>query len=259
MKYLYPYECEKRRLSTPAELQAAIDGNRREGRRSSYGQYDSVQRSPNPSQMSPLSLVSQHQQIAARMNSVMTGGIGLHNGAHHPTHPQPMGQPLNGGPMAGLAPNEFETRMMEYMKLLNKEIRGSAATPPRQGDSSPPNISSPLNPLEMSRMTLWSLYNNNQPPPIEPQKEALNLSDPSIQLPPVVKREQENRESSPPPKKLIKEEDEVGKPQSTHIKINSRGMSYLIRLIRTILYKLYVKLCVCNLIQEASTIQHFLK
>lgn len=34
MKYLYPYECEKKNLSTPAELQAAIDGNRREGRRS---------------------------------------------------------------------------------------------------------------------------------------------------------------------------------------------------------------------------------
>lgn len=128
MKYLYPYECEKRRLSTPAELQAAIDGNRREGRRSSYGQYETVQRSPNPSQMSPLSLVTQQQQqqIAARMSSV----IGIHNGAHHPSHPQPMGQPLNGGPMAGLAPNEFETRMMEYMKLLNKEIRGSAVTPP---------------------------------------------------------------------------------------------------------------------------------
>lgn len=40
MKYLYPYECEKKNLSTPAELQAAIDGNRREGRRSSYGQYE---------------------------------------------------------------------------------------------------------------------------------------------------------------------------------------------------------------------------
>lgn len=40
MKYLYPYECEKKGLSTPAELQAAIDGNRREGRRSSYGQFD---------------------------------------------------------------------------------------------------------------------------------------------------------------------------------------------------------------------------
>ncbi|XP_076364734.1 AT-rich interactive domain-containing protein 3A-like isoform X2 [Tachypleus tridentatus] len=39
MKYLYPYECEKEKLSTPEELQAAIDGNRREGRRSSYTQY----------------------------------------------------------------------------------------------------------------------------------------------------------------------------------------------------------------------------
>ncbi|XP_052791466.1 AT-rich interactive domain-containing protein 3C-like isoform X2 [Mya arenaria] len=39
MKYLYPYECEKLHLSTPQELQAAIDGNRREGRRSGYG-YD---------------------------------------------------------------------------------------------------------------------------------------------------------------------------------------------------------------------------
>ncbi|XP_041756297.1 AT-rich interactive domain-containing protein 3A isoform X3 [Coregonus clupeaformis] len=36
MKYLYPYECEKRRLSSPGELQAAIDSNRREGRRQSY-------------------------------------------------------------------------------------------------------------------------------------------------------------------------------------------------------------------------------
>ena len=39
MKYLYPYECEKLKLSSPAELQAAIDGNRREGRRPSYS-YD---------------------------------------------------------------------------------------------------------------------------------------------------------------------------------------------------------------------------
>ncbi|XP_069758722.1 AT-rich interactive domain-containing protein 3B-like isoform X2 [Narcine bancroftii] len=36
MKYLYPYECEKQSLSSPAELQAAIDSNRREGRRPSY-------------------------------------------------------------------------------------------------------------------------------------------------------------------------------------------------------------------------------
>ncbi|XP_061879938.1 AT-rich interactive domain-containing protein 3A [Entelurus aequoreus] len=37
MKYLYPYECDKRGLSSPGELQAAIDSNRREGRRQSYG------------------------------------------------------------------------------------------------------------------------------------------------------------------------------------------------------------------------------
>ncbi|ELU13411.1 hypothetical protein CAPTEDRAFT_64285, partial [Capitella teleta] len=37
MKYLYPYECEKLKLSNPSELQSAIDGNRREGRRPSYG------------------------------------------------------------------------------------------------------------------------------------------------------------------------------------------------------------------------------
>lgn len=37
MKYLYPYECEKRGLSNPNELQAAIDSNRREGRRQPFG------------------------------------------------------------------------------------------------------------------------------------------------------------------------------------------------------------------------------
>ncbi|KAI4542388.1 hypothetical protein MJG53_003576 [Ovis ammon polii x Ovis aries] len=34
MKYLYPYECETRALSSPGELQAAIDSNRREGQES---------------------------------------------------------------------------------------------------------------------------------------------------------------------------------------------------------------------------------
>ncbi|XP_074605247.1 retained isoform X2 [Brevipalpus obovatus] len=73
MKYLYPYECEKEQLSSPDELQQAIDGNRREGRRSSYGHYaDMVNPSPSsasgvvsrnhtPSHhTSPLSLVSRH-------------------------------------------------------------------------------------------------------------------------------------------------------------------------------------------------------
>ncbi|KAI7802112.1 AT-rich interactive domain-containing protein 3B-like [Triplophysa rosa] len=36
MKYLYPFECERKALSSPTELQTAIDSNRREGRRPSY-------------------------------------------------------------------------------------------------------------------------------------------------------------------------------------------------------------------------------
>ena len=38
-KYLYPYECRMVNLSSPTELQTAIDGNRREGRRTGYDTY----------------------------------------------------------------------------------------------------------------------------------------------------------------------------------------------------------------------------
>ncbi|XP_076588551.1 AT-rich interactive domain-containing protein 3A-like [Chaetodon auriga] len=48
MKYLYPFECEKKGLSSPGQLQAAINSNRREGRRPSYT--NSLYRySPSPS------------------------------------------------------------------------------------------------------------------------------------------------------------------------------------------------------------------
>ena len=50
MKYLYPFECEKEGLSNPAELQAAIDGNRREGRRPTYGS-PSFMGAPNSQQV----------------------------------------------------------------------------------------------------------------------------------------------------------------------------------------------------------------
>ncbi|XP_078541272.1 AT-rich interactive domain-containing protein 3B isoform X1 [Lissotriton helveticus] len=55
MKYLYHYECEKKSLSSPAELQAAIDGNRREGRRPSY---TSALFSYSPSTSGPSSILS---------------------------------------------------------------------------------------------------------------------------------------------------------------------------------------------------------
>ncbi|XP_067001246.1 protein dead ringer isoform X2 [Anabrus simplex] len=243
MKYLYPYECEKRRLSTPAELQAAIDGNRREGRRSSYGTYNEmVQRSPvpnlpvsHPGQMSPLSLVT-NSRPAINGNSGNHHGHPPHHPPHHPAHPPPHSQPLGPGMysvgMPNLAPSEFEARMVEYVKLLNKELRSNAGTPPnnRQGSNSPPTPSSPqeaaLNALEMSRLTLWNLYGGNSAPaplppvPMEPQKEALNLDVRERE----VKREHEEPVGPPPAKRLLGDEDGVKMAQSgTHIKIASRG------------------------------------
>jgi len=75
MKFLYRYECHKLGLSTPAELQVAIEGNKREGRRTSYygdigqiqspssngtannGHQANSSQHPNQSQMSPVSMV----------------------------------------------------------------------------------------------------------------------------------------------------------------------------------------------------------
>ncbi|CAD7077773.1 unnamed protein product [Hermetia illucens] len=186
MKYLYPYECEKKNLSTPGELQAAIDGNRREGRRSSYGPYDGmqnqlqlpqVQRPPVPNsmqQMSPLALVAH----------------GNAPSAHH----RMLAPHLN---QMGITQHEIEQRMMEYIKFFQPLKDAHAAQTP--------NLEA-LNALEMSRVALWSLYGNNTSPPasnntspqgpIEPQREALNLSEspPSVNI----KRERDHPEPESP-------------------------------------------------------------
>ncbi|KAK0161879.1 hypothetical protein PV327_008283 [Microctonus hyperodae] len=223
MKYLYPYECDRQQLSTQLELQAAIDGNRREGRRSSYGAYS--------------------------------------------------------GP-------DFDSRMVEYVKLINKELRGgggggspppSLPPPPpppppitsRQSGATSPSETSPrdsaLSALEFSRMTLWNMYNNNgmypnigHHTPISPhishsphtrpsspeQREALDLglrSSPNSTSPnrhsPISginlhhKREHDIDSCGPPPLKRSLFDDDVNnvndKPvptfAGTHIKISNRG------------------------------------
>lgn len=72
MKYLYPFECEKKGLSSPGELQAAIDSNRREGRRPSYT--NSLYRySPSPSS-APHALLS-----SPTMQTASTGNNGLNS------------------------------------------------------------------------------------------------------------------------------------------------------------------------------------
>ncbi|KAK9294434.1 hypothetical protein QLX08_010954 [Tetragonisca angustula] len=269
MKYLYPYECEKRRLSTPAELQAAIDGNRREGRRSSYGTYAAnsgttnetlVQRNPHQSnslalhaQMSPLSLVTavaaggQHHGPQSLLN-----GSAVHTPSpHHPHHPQHLqglpGPPSNAGPMPGMAPAEFEARMVEYVKLLNKELRSaSSVTPPptnhRQDSASPPPSTPPRDASGFGHQPPMS----PQPSPIpagstpEPQREALDLglrSSPMVSplrlnspLPGgnmQVKRDQDAiaPAGSTSAKRSLADDDSSNERNviGTHIKISNRG------------------------------------
>ncbi|CAH8431970.1 unnamed protein product [Schistosoma rodhaini] len=70
MKYLYPYECETLGLSSPNELQAAIDGNRREARRSSYTFDYPMMNPPNTSRStSPVSTKSANPQTTTTNTS----------------------------------------------------------------------------------------------------------------------------------------------------------------------------------------------
>uniref|UniRef100_A0A8C1ZS08 AT-rich interactive domain-containing protein 3 n=1 Tax=Cyprinus carpio TaxID=7962 RepID=A0A8C1ZS08_CYPCA len=72
MKYLYPYECERKALSSPSELQAAIDSNRREGRRPSYS--NSLFRfSPSPGS-------APHILTPPKMHLSALGAMGALNG-----------------------------------------------------------------------------------------------------------------------------------------------------------------------------------
>lgn len=83
MKYLYPYECEKRGLSSPGELQAAIDSNRREGRRQSFGStvfsYSPVATptllSSPKLQMSHLSMPTQNSVHISQVPDIKKGNI----------------------------------------------------------------------------------------------------------------------------------------------------------------------------------------
>lgn len=198
MKYLYPYECDKKNLSTPDELQAAIDGNRREGRRSSYGQYEAIHNqlpmqqmarqslSGGLQQMSPLALVTH----AAAANNPQAAAQAAAAAAHHRLMTAPAF-----AQMPNLMSHDFEQRMLEYLKLLqaNKEQNVEAAasaisnsngnghtmthsqqqsaqqhqSTSRQRSQSP-DVSQheAFNVLGMSRVALWQMVNNHASPPV---------------------------------------------------------------------------------------------
>ncbi|XP_029285306.1 AT-rich interactive domain-containing protein 3A [Cottoperca gobio] len=92
MKYLYPYECDKRGLSNPNELQAAIDSNRREGRRQSFGS-SLFTYSPNGT---PTMLSSPKLPSASVGLTMGTNGASL-------THIQKIKKEDGGHPLMGLS------------------------------------------------------------------------------------------------------------------------------------------------------------
>ncbi|XP_046970423.1 protein dead ringer-like isoform X2 [Vanessa cardui] len=160
MKYLYDYECEKKNLSTRSELDAAIEGNKREGRRAS-GQYDA-------------------QAALAMLNRVPASLAQLTQ------HMQPLSLSLGGGvagvprlpPLPPHAPHisqhDIEFRVREYMKMIQQQrdlIRNGSESPPNAPMVSPRDAA--LSAIDVSRLTLWSLYNNNNnspQPDLEPQR-----------------------------------------------------------------------------------------
>ena len=92
MKYLYPYECEKLKMSSPSELQAAIDGNRREGRRPVYGfEYSSPTGMSSSSNNNLANIGNPTSAMANMGNTLVKPGVNLtndmgHHSMHHPHH-----------------------------------------------------------------------------------------------------------------------------------------------------------------------------
>nr|XP_014349306.1 PREDICTED: AT-rich interactive domain-containing protein 3B [Latimeria chalumnae] len=98
MKYLYPYECEKKSLSSPAELQAAIDSNRREGRRPSYS---SSLFTYSPTTTGAPGLLSPPKLPLPAMGIAASGSNGIH------LSPGPAIKKEEGTPLAVPLPNRI--------------------------------------------------------------------------------------------------------------------------------------------------------
>lgn len=136
MKYLYPYECEKLQLSSPGELQAAIEGNRREGRRPSYA----FEYSSPPQIMPPPPPLS-----ASSSSSTVTTNPFMHR---------------------SLDPNHGHAAMAAAAVLSNPFFLAAAAASSRDVNSHP-SIDQSTSSIRMSsfdehRLQLSSPINNNK-------------------------------------------------------------------------------------------------
>ncbi|XP_022664104.1 AT-rich interactive domain-containing protein 3C-like isoform X6 [Varroa destructor] len=176
MKYLYPYECDKEKLSHPDELQAAIDGNRREGRRSSYNHFNEMLssgtagsggpvRSPSSNNAPPLSLVP-HRGLLQ-----LNGGL---NGNNNNLHGASSGEEDNSiGSMIAGAGGGLLSGQEQALNLDVKMERRSPPLPPGLG-SLPPS-SQPL-PSSLKRNLSSSGGANNSGSPLDQLSPSDHLS-----------------------------------------------------------------------------------
>ncbi|XP_049876905.1 protein dead ringer isoform X4 [Pectinophora gossypiella] len=199
MKYLYDYECEKKNLSTRSELDAAIEGNKREGRRAS-GQYDAqAALAMPPLNRVPASLAQLSQHMQPLSLSLGGGVAGVPRLPPLPPHAPHLTQ------------HDLEYRVREYMKMIQTQrelMRNAFLVSP--GSESPPGANGPapmmsprdaaaLSAIDVSRLTLWSLYNNNNnspQPDLEPQRVSGKRE--ACRSPPPPAKRRTPRPQSPP-------------------------------------------------------------
>merc|ERR1719326_1891387 len=126
-KYLYPYEIHTKGLSNPDDLQNAIDGNKREGRTSSFGPYGGM-----PMQNSPLPPSLGGGIPFSMMTTMSTPPRPLHmNGNRPPLHPGSRSPPgLPTGPQDPLS--AFEMTRLALLKMYNQSsvMGGEQIRPP---------------------------------------------------------------------------------------------------------------------------------
>ncbi|XP_011637625.1 protein dead ringer-like [Pogonomyrmex barbatus] len=229
MKYLYPYEREKEKLSTTEQLQTAIETNRRESRRNNYAAYTNNE-----------NLMPRTQHSTALQNSLPLSIAQMAVAANESQHHGPQSLVVNGHPHAPqhhpqhLAPNlspsvQLSSQVSEYMMRILRDRIPTNGIIPHQGNSPTPppgTVEGFKSGLEMPRLNLWNICpsgypgNNNmyapgmgQPssfsPPTsqsplapanspEPQREALDLANSGHRADPI-SSPTTNRPANTPP------------------------------------------------------------
>uniref|UniRef100_A0ABD2WKI5 Protein dead ringer n=1 Tax=Trichogramma kaykai TaxID=54128 RepID=A0ABD2WKI5_9HYME len=200
MKYLYAYECDKLNLSTPDQLTVAIDGNKREGRRTTYSNHreltpEIMSRAAMNGASNPMSLPSNLaplQLVAGSGVGQSAGPSGMNgisqaqlNHYSQQLQQQQQQQQQNAAAAAslqlgsGAASSANIEQMSEYFRSLQREMNGQHGQPAdlmaAAAAVASQSMAAKLSPtrnglelLEMSRIhSLWNtIYNNNMHPAV---------------------------------------------------------------------------------------------